>query len=67
MLSLVPVAAGLLLWLCGGDLVRNFGIALLGGGAIAGLTSALLLKALIKIFVGIGMENPKILGLKRGA
>ncbi len=67
MLSLVPVAAGLLLWLCGGDLVRNFGIALLGGGAIAVLTSALLLKALIKIFVGIGMENPKILGLKRGA
>ena len=65
-LSLVPVVAGLILWFCGGDLIRNFGMALLGGGAIAGLTGALLLKAILKIFVAIGMENPKILGLKRG-
>lgn len=65
-LVLVPVVAGFLLWLCGGAAVRNFGIALLGGGAVAGLAGALLLKGIIKIFVGIGMENPKVLGLKRG-
>ncbi len=65
-LSLVPVVAGLALWLCGVETVRNFGIALFGGGALAGLTAAFLIKAILKIFMGIGMTNTKVLGLKRG-
>ena len=64
-LSVVAMVAGAGLWLCGG-MVANFGIALLGGGFVTAVTAAFVVGMIAKIFVGLGADKGKSLGLKRG-
>ena len=63
-LMLIAVVSGIALWICGGA-AKSFGIVLFGSSAIA-ILCALLLKSVINMIVGMGIENTKVLGLKRG-
>lgn len=61
----VAASSGLVLWICGGAL-KPFGIALLGGSAIAAIFGVLLLKHVAKTLVKAGCEKAMLFGLKRG-
>ena len=61
----VAAAAGIALWICGGA-VKALGIALFGGAVIAFLASRFLLKHTAKLLIGVGLDDTKALGLKRG-
>lgn len=61
----VAAATGAVLWICGGAL-KPFGIAILGGSAIAVIFGVLLLKHVAKTLVKAGCEKAALLGLKRG-
>ncbi len=61
----VSVAVGAILWICGGAL-KPFGIAILGGSAIAAAFGVLLLKHVAKTLVKAGCEKASLLGLRRG-
>lgn len=64
-LCLVAAVLGIGLWIAGAGFA-SFGIALLGGAIVAVVTSVFVLKFVAKIFVGLGADSAKALGLKRG-
>lgn len=61
----VAVAVGLGLWISASS-VKNFGMALLGGGVIALVTSLLLTRHIAKLIEGTWSLKPSAFGLKRG-
>lgn len=61
----VAVIVGLGLWICGSS-VANFGMAIMGGGAIAVVTSLLLVRHITKLIDGTWDIKPSVFGLKRG-
>lgn len=64
-ISIAMIALGIVLWIADGGFA-SFGVALLGGAAAGLITSVLVIKYIAKIFMGLGADNAKAFGLKRG-
>lgn len=64
-ISIVAIVLGIILWIADGGFA-SFGVALIGGSVVALVTSMLIVKFIAKIFMGLGADNAKSFGLKRG-
>lgn len=64
-LSAVALVLGIVLWIVDASFAP-FGVALVGGAVVTLITSLFVVKFVAKIFMGLGANNAKAFGLKRG-
>lgn len=64
-IAAVALAVGIGLWISGTN-IAYFGLGLMGASVVAAVSAWLFVKPITKIFIGLGLDDPKAYGLKRG-
>ncbi len=64
-IAAVALVIGVGLWIAGTN-VAYFGMGIMGAGVVSALSAILFVKPIAKIFIGLGLDDAKAYGLKRG-
>ncbi|MBE7091794.1 MAG: hypothetical protein E7365_01250 [Clostridiales bacterium] len=64
-ITAVALVLGVALWICGTNFAF-FGLGIMGASIVGAISAWLFVKPIAKIFIGLGVEDAKAYGLKRG-